>query len=40
MLDIIASYHGFQFLGKLMNQTWENDRKPSFGSDFGASGPY
>ena len=30
MLDIVASYHCIQFLGKLMNQTWENGKKPSF----------
>ena len=29
MLDIIANYHCMQFQGKLMNQTWENDKKPS-----------
>ena len=28
-----------QFQGKLMNQTWENGNKPSFGSDFGTLGP-
>ena len=35
MLDIVASYHFMQFQGKLMNQTFENGKKPSFGSDFG-----
>ena len=34
MLDIVASYHCMQFQGKLMNQTWENDKKPSFKTDF------
>ena len=32
MLDIVASYHCIQFQGKLMNQTSENRKKPSFGS--------
>ena len=27
-----------QFLGKLMNQTWKNDKKPNFGPDFGTFG--
>ena len=39
MLDIVDiarhSYHCMQFQRKLMNQTWENSKKPSFGSDFG-----
>ena len=35
MLDIIASYHFMQFHGKLMKQTWENDKKPTFRPDFG-----
>ena len=34
-LDIIASYHCMQFQGKVMNLTWENCKKPSFGTDFG-----
>ena len=34
MLYIAASYHCMQFQGKLMNQTWKNGKKPSFGSDF------
>ena len=38
MLDIVASYHCMQFQGKLMNQTWENDKKPSFVPDFGPFG--
>ena len=33
MLDIVASYHCMQFQGKLINQTWENNKKPSFGPD-------
>ena len=32
MLDIIASYQYMQFQGKLMNQTWENGKKLSFGT--------
>ena len=28
-----------QFQGKLMNQTWENGKKSSFGPDFGPFGP-
>ena len=39
MLDINVSYLCMQFQGKLMNQTWENDRKPSFGPEFGPFWP-
>ena len=39
MLYIVASYHCMQFQGKLMNQTWENGQKPSFGKDFGLLWP-
>ena len=39
MLDIVASFHSMQFQGKLINQTWENGEKPSFGTDFGPFGP-
>ena len=28
-----------QFKEKLMNQTWENDKKPNFGPNFGSFGP-
>ena len=28
-----------QLLGKLMKQTWENDKKPSFRPDFGPFSP-
>ena len=35
MLGIIVSYHCMYFKEKLMNQTWENGKKPSFGSNFG-----
>ena len=39
MLGIVASYHCMQFQGKLMNQTWKNSKKPSFGSNFCQFGP-
>ena len=35
MLDSVARYHCMQFQGKLINQTWENSKKASFGPDFG-----
>ena len=35
MLYMFASYHCMQFQGKIMNQTWENGKKPGFGHDFG-----
>ena len=38
MLDIVASYHYMQFQGNLLNETWENGKKPSFGHDFGPFG--
>ena len=38
MLDIVKSYHCMQFQEKLMNQTWENDKKKSFGPDFSPFG--
>ena len=31
-------YHPMQFKGKLMNQTWENEKNPSFMPDFGHFG--
>ena len=34
-LDIVASYHCMQCQGKLINKTWKNDKKPSFGSKIG-----
>ena len=36
-LDVrhFEKYHSIQFQGKLMNQNWENSRKPSFMPDFG-----
>ena len=39
MLYIVASYHCMQFQGKLITQTWKNDKKPSFEPDFGPFGP-
>ena len=39
MLDIVAIYRCMQFQGKLMNQTWENSKKTSFGTDFDLFGP-
>ena len=39
MLDIVANYHCVQFQGKLMNQTSENGKKPSFEPNFGPSDP-
>ena len=38
-LDVVPSYHPMQFTGKLMNQTWENGKKPDFRSDFGSFSP-
>ena len=40
MLNIVASYYAImkflmQFQGKLMNETWENGKKPSFKLNFG-----
>ena len=35
-LDIVACYHCMQCQGKLMNTTWKNDKKPSFGSKLGS----
>ena len=39
ILDNAASYHCRQFQGKLINQTWENGKKISFGPDFDPFGP-
>ena len=39
MLDINASYYCMQFQGKPTNQTWENGKKSSFGTNFGPFGP-
>ena len=39
MLNIAASYRSMHFQRELMNQTWENDKKPSFGPDFGPFDP-
>ena len=38
MLDIVASYDCMKFQGKLMNQTWENDKKPNSGINFHSFG--
>ena len=34
----MAGYHCMQFEGKIMNQTWENSKKPSFESNLGPFG--
>ena len=39
MFGIVSSYRCMQFQGRLMNQTWENVKKPSFGPDFDPFGP-
>ena len=39
MLEIIASYHCMPFQEKLLNQTWQNGRKPSCRPDFGLFWP-
>ena len=39
MLWIIASCHCIELQGKLMNQSWENSQKPSFGPNFGTFWP-
>ena len=39
LLYIVASYHCMRFQGKTMKQTGKNDKKPSFGSNFGQLGP-
>ena len=38
-LDIAPSYHPLQVKGKLINQTWENGKKPNFGPNFGLFDP-
>ena len=35
----VSGYNYVEFQGKLVKQTWENDKKPSFGPDFGHFGP-
>ena len=37
--NIVPSYHPIKFQGKLMDQTWENGKKPNFGFDFGPFSP-
>ena len=39
LLKIVPSYYGMQFKVKLMNEVWENDKKPNFGPDFGPFAP-
>ena len=39
MLYIVASYHSMQFQGELMDHIWENNKKPSFGPNFGPFDP-
>ena len=39
LVDIVPSYHLMQFRGKLINQTWENGKKPNFGPEFGPFWP-
>ena len=36
-LDVISN-HPMQFKEKIVNQTWENDKKPNFKPDFGLFG--
>ena len=35
MLEIVVTYNFMQFKRKLINQTWKNDKIPSFGPDLG-----
>ena len=35
LFNIVRSYYRMQFKVKLMNEAWENDKKPNFGPDFG-----
>ena len=39
MLEIVARYYCMLFQEKLMNQTWENGKEPSFGPNFGTFVP-
>ena len=39
IIDTVASYHCMQFQGILMNQIWENGKKPTFRTDFGSFSP-
>ena len=39
MLGIVPGYHCMQFQRQLMNQIWENDKKPSLGTHFGLFDP-
>ena len=38
LVPIVPSYDSIQFQGELMNQTWEDGKKPSFKPDFGHFG--
>ena len=40
MLEVVISYHCMHFHRKLMNQTWENGKKPNFRFDFGPNSGY
>ena len=40
MLYIVAKYHCMEFQGNLGNQIWGNDKKASFGPDFGPFGSF
>ena len=39
LLTIVSSYYRMQFKVKLVNEAWENDKKPNFGPDFGPFAP-
>ena len=39
ILEIVPRFHCMQFQGKL-RKTWENDRKPNFGTNFGPFDPH
>ena len=39
LLDIVPNYDPMQFKWKLMNKTWENDKKSHFGPNFGPFHP-
>ena len=39
LLNIVSSYYRVHFKVKLMNEAWENDKKPNFGPDFGPFAP-
>ena len=39
LLNVVPSYYRVQFKVKLMNEAWENDKKPNFGPDIGPFAP-